>query len=135
MTWRHDVHAVAARFTAAIEALDLDALDRLLAPQATAWFNFMGPDGGVLTKQQVIDNLVTARTLMRDFRYVTTTREATALGYWQTGRIRCLMRSGAVATLRAALLAEVDDAGRITAYREWLDSADLAPLYAGMAAA
>jgi hypothetical protein len=129
---KFDIHAIAARFTAAIEQADVAALRAILTPGATAWFNYRGPEGATLSAEDAIANIIAMRRHVREFHYLSATRTPTETGYFQLSRVRCVTVRGTVLDTPVALDADVDPEGRIAGYREWIDSAHLAPFLAEM---
>jgi hypothetical protein len=123
-------HDVGARFTDAIERADTQLLREILTPGATAWFNYRGPKGGTLSRDEAIDNIVRMRGFVREYRYVEAARTLTEDGYWQKSRVRCVTNGGDVLEIFIALRAVVDQSLKITGYREWLDSAPLKSFFA-----
>ena len=127
-----DNHLVGARFTHAVESADADAMRAIFAADATAWYNYRGPEGLMMSSEDAIANILGMRRHVEDFRYVHASRVPTETGYFQISRIRCVTKKGTVLDLPVALDADVNAEGRITAYREWIDSKDLRPFLVEM---
>lgn len=117
--------ALARRFFAAVQAGDLDAVEKMYAPDAVGWLNA----GGVArSRDEILRVLRWMHHNVTDPRYDDVWCEATETGFVQRHVLHGTGPSGAL-ELAACIVATVVD-GRITRMYEYLDSAALAPLQA-----
>ena len=114
-----DVHAIAERFFAAIEAGDVAAVRELYAPDAAIWHN---TDGVVQTPDDNARTLGWITANLRDVRYTEVRRAATEHGFVQQHVLVATNRAGARIEVPACIVTTVRD-GRITRLDEYLDSA------------
>ena len=114
-----DVHAIAERFFAAIEAGDVAAVRQLYAPDAAIWHN---TDGVVQTPDDNARTLGWITANLRDVRYTEVRRAATDDGFVQQHVLVATNRAGARVEVPACIVTTVRD-GRITRLDEYLDSA------------
>lgn len=121
-----DALDVAAKFFAAIEAGDIDAVRATYAPHARIWHNndliFQDRDANLRTLGWV------TRTVS-DRRYDITRRVATPTGFAQEHVMRGTLPNGEAFAIHAAIFCDVEG-GQITALNEYLDTASAAPLVA-----
>jgi ketosteroid isomerase-like protein len=119
-----DVHELADRFFAAIEAGDIAAVRDIYAPDAEIWHNTDGlvqsPDDNARTLGWIAANL-------RDVRYTEIKRSATADGFVQQHVLVATNRAGARVEVPACIVTTVRD-GRISRLDEYLDSASVAAI-------
>jgi ketosteroid isomerase-like protein len=118
-----EIHALADRFFAAIEAGDVAALGSIYADDATIWHNFDQID------QSVADNLLVLGWMHANLgalRYVDIRRIIVDDGFVQQHLLTGHAAGGPLA-LPAMMKVTVND-GRITRIEEYLDTAQLAPL-------
>jgi ketosteroid isomerase-like protein len=121
-----DVHELADRFFAAIEAGDIAAVRDIYAPDAEIWHNTDGlvqsPDDNARTLGWIAANL-------RDVSYTKVKRSATDDGFVQQHVLVATNRAGARIEVPACIVTTVRD-GRITRLDEYLDSASVAAIMA-----
>ncbi|HEU4841934.1 MAG TPA: nuclear transport factor 2 family protein [Ilumatobacteraceae bacterium] len=121
-----DVHELADRFFAAIEAGDIAAVRDIYAPDAEIWHNTDGlvqsPDDNARTLGWIAANL-------RDVTYTKVKRSATDDGFVQQHVLVATNRAGARIEVPACIVTTVRD-GRITRLDEYLDSASVAAIMA-----
>ena len=102
----------------AIEAGDIDAVDRCYAPDMTLWFNATGKEIG---REENLEALVKGRDLHRrrtyDDRIINTFDDGFVVQY----TVNVVAHNGTKVPLSACLVAEVRD-GKITKLFEYLDS-------------
>ena len=121
-----DVHELAERFFAAIEAGDIAAVRDIYAPDAEIWHNTDGlvqsPDDNARTLGWIAANL-------RDVSYTKVKRSATDDGFVQQHVLVATNRAGVRIEVPACIVTTVRD-GRITRLDEYLDSASVAAIMA-----
>ena len=121
-----DVHELADRFFAAIEAGDIATVREVYAPDAEIWHNTDGlvqsPDDNARTLGWIAANL-------RDVSYTKIKRSATEDGFVQQHVLVATNRAGARIEVPACIVTAVRD-GRITRLDEYLDSASVAAIMA-----
>jgi ketosteroid isomerase-like protein len=121
-----DIHELADRFFAAIEAGDIAAARDIYAPDAEIWHNTDGlvqsPDDNARTLGWIAANL-------RDVSYTKVKRSATDDGFVQQHVLVATNRAGARIEVPACIVTTVRD-GRITRLDEYLDSASVAAIMA-----
>ena len=121
-----DVHELADRFFAAIEAGDIATVREVYAPDAEIWHNTDGlvqsPDDNARTLGWIAANL-------RDVSYTKVKRSATEDGFVQQHVLVATNRAGARIEVPACIVTTVRD-GRITRLDEYLDSASVAAIMA-----
>jgi uncharacterized protein len=125
-----DTHALAARFFAAIEASDVDAVRDIYHPDCVIWHNY-DPLEERNTGQSVTENLKVLVSLPKRIlgaRYDVVQREATETGFVQQHVLRGTMLNGEPFILPACLICVVEE-GRITRLDEYFDPAISARLY------
>ncbi len=121
-----DVHELADRFFAAIEAGDIATVREVYAPDAEIWHNTDGlvqsPDDNARTLGWIAANL-------RDVSYTKVKRSATEDGFVQQHVLVATNRAGERIEVPACIVTTVRD-GRITRLDEYLDSASVAAIMA-----
>jgi ketosteroid isomerase-like protein len=110
---------LAERLFKAIEAGDLDAVERLYAPHAEIWHN---TDGVVQSPADNLRTLTWVTTNLRDIAYTQIRRSATDDGFVQQHLLAATNRAGQRIEVPACIVVRVED-GRITRLDEYLDSA------------
>src|SRR5688572_6249739 len=119
-----DVHELADRFFAAIEAGDIAAVRDIYAPDAEIWHNTDGlvqsPDDNARTLGWIAANL-------RDVSYTKVKRSATDDGFVQQHVLAATNRAGHRVEVPACIVTTVSD-GHITRLDEYLDSASVAAI-------
>lgn len=116
--------AVAARFMAALEACDLDAVRELYAGDARLWHNF---DQQL---QSVEDNIRTLQWIhgkLDNLKYEIVRVEPIPGGYYQQHVLRGTLASGEPFAMPACAIVKVSQ-GKIVSLDEYLDSAHTTPL-------
>jgi ketosteroid isomerase-like protein len=125
-----EIHALAARFFAAIEASDVDTVREIYHPDCVIWHNY-DPLEVRGTGQTVTENLKVLVSLPKRIlgaKYDVVQREATETGFIQQHVLRGTMLNGEPFILPACLICVVKD-GRITRLDEYFDPAISAHLY------
>ena len=117
-----DVHELAERFFAAIEAGDITAVREVYAPDAEIWHN---TDGLVQTPDDNARTLGWITTNLRDLSYTKVKRSATDDGFVQQHVLVATNRAGNRVEVPACIVTTISD-GRITRLDEYLDSASIA---------
>ncbi len=125
---------LAERFSAAVVAADFDAFRSLTTPGCRVSYNYRITETESISREQAIANIARMRTVVREFGYRDVRRMVTADGFLQLHQVRCLTAGGVLLHVDVALLASVTD-GLITTYREFLDSAHVAPVMRELLAA
>jgi ketosteroid isomerase-like protein len=110
---------VAQRLFEAIEAGDIDAVEKLYAPDAEIWHN---TDGLVQSPADNLRTLTWVTTNLRDIAYTEIRRSATDDGFVQQHVLVATNRAGQRIEVPACIVVRVED-GRITRLDEYLDSA------------
>lgn len=121
---------LAQRFADAVLGGDFDAFRELTTENCTVWYNYVGADEQTLTREEAIANIRGMRPMVAKFEYQNVRRVPTENGYFQMADAHCRTLGGVDFVVPICLLAEVRD-GRISGYREFLDTKHLAPLFAG----
>ncbi len=119
-----EVEAVAARFFAAIEAGDVEAIRRIYAPDAVVWHN------NDEVEQAVEQNLVVLRWVIdhvKGWHYEDVRRSTFEGGFVQQHVGKGVAPSGQPFSMPACIVGRVHD-GRVTRIDEYLDSAAVAAL-------
>lgn len=119
-----EVEAVAAKFFAAIEAGDIDALRSLYSPDAKIWHNTDQID------QSVDENLVVLGWVIHNvkgWRYEDVRRTSYEGGFVERHVGKGIAPSGLPFAMPACIVGEVDG-GRVTRIEEYIDSAAVEPL-------
>jgi hypothetical protein len=125
MTSTDTIDALADRLTVAIADSDAEALSEVYTADAIAWHS---TDGVELPLPQLLD-LVRAIDGIATGEVTVKSRFATEAGFVQTQTNSYSLRDGTGGTtFDAALVAWVDETGRIKRVEEYLDSAGLKPL-------
>lgn len=119
-----DPLTVAARYTAALDARDDEALRDLYEPDALTWHN---TDGQEQTLEQNLAVLTGLRRAVPDLGLADVRVSATADGFVQQHTITGTARGGPLA-LASCLVVRLSAAGRIARIEEYLDSGGLRPL-------
>jgi len=121
-----DVEAVAARFFAAIEAGDTEAIQSIYAPDAVVWHNTDEVEQGVgqnlIVLRWVIDNV-------KGWHYEDVRRTSFEGGFVQQHVGKGSAPNGTAVAMPACIVGRVED-GRVTRIDEYLDSAGVAALTA-----
>jgi ketosteroid isomerase-like protein len=120
-----DVDAIADRLFTAIEAGDVDAVTALYADDAVIWHNF---DGVEQTPEDNVKVLAWLTAKVTDLRYEDVRRTPLADGFVQQHVLRASTAAGRL-DVPCCLVVRVAE-GRITRIDEYLDTAQLAPLFA-----
>jgi ketosteroid isomerase-like protein len=102
----------------AIEAGDIDAVERCYAPDMTLWFNATGE---VMSREANLAVLASGRELHRRRTYNDRIVNTFADGFVVQYTVNVVTHKGAEVALSACLVAEVRD-GKITQLFEYLDS-------------
>lgn len=121
-----DVEAVAARFFAAIEAGDTDAIEAIYTPDAVVWHNTDE------VEQAVAQNLVVLRWVIdnvKGWHYEDVRRTSFEGGFVQQHVGKGIAPSGAAIAMPACIVGRVER-GRVTRIDEYIDSAGVAALTA-----
>ena len=119
-----DVEAVAARFFAAIEAGDTDALRSLYSPDAVVWHNTDG------VEQTVDENLVVLGWVIHNvngWHYEEVRRTSYEGGFVQQHLGKGVAPSGLPFEMPACIVGQIAD-GRVTRIEEYIDSAGVEAL-------
>ena len=120
--------ALAARFVAAIEANDIDAIRAIYAPDARIWHNTDGIDFAGQTVDENLKVLAWMGRFLSDKRYDIIARSETATGFVQQHVLRAtITATGEAYAMPACIICTVVD-GRITKLDEYMDSAHVTPL-------
>jgi ketosteroid isomerase-like protein len=121
-----DIEALAARFFAAIQAGDIDAISEIYAPDAVIWHNTDQ------VEQSVEQNLVVLRWVtehVKGWHYEDVRRTCFPGGFVQQHMGKGTAPSGLPVAMPACIVATVRD-GRVTRIDEYIDSAGVAALTA-----
>jgi ketosteroid isomerase-like protein len=121
-----DALVVAQQLTRAIESADIERLAQLYAPNAIVWHS---TDSVEMKVQEVLE-LVRSIGRVSHCQVTVSSTLSTSTGFVQTQRNSYKFRAGAETSFHAALVATLDEDGRIVRLEEYLDSAGLAPLIA-----
>jgi ketosteroid isomerase-like protein len=105
-------------FMDAVEAGDVEAVERCYAPDATLWFNVTGEE---MSREDNLAGLVSGRSLHRRRTYDDRTIKTFDDGFVVQFTVRVVGHGGSVTPLSACLVAEVRE-GKITKIFEYLDS-------------
>ena len=117
---------VAAKFFAAIEAGDIDAVRAIYAPDATIWHN---NDGITQNRETNLKTLTWIARTLTNRHYDVSRLVATPTGFAQEHVMRATLPNGEAFAMPAAIFCDVEN-GQITVLREYLDTASAAPLLA-----
>ena len=120
---------IAETLTRAIAEADVEVLARTYAPDARIWHS---TDCVELTVNELL-GLTRQIAQVATATVEVTGRHRTETGFVQTHRATFVLPGGGTTSFHAALIAVLDDDGRITRLDEYLDSAGLAPLIEAMA--
>lgn len=118
---------IAARFFDAVVRGDRQAMDELLAPDATLWQNFSGRKH---RREQALALFAGLAQVAASARLDDVRRAGTATGFVEQHTLVVTTRAGTQMAGPGCFIATVRD-GRITQMEEYIDSAHLAPLMAG----
>ena len=119
---------LAARFCAAIEQGDIDAIRAIYAPDARIWHNTDGIDFSGQTVDENLKVLAWMGRFLSDKRYDIVRRSETATGFVQQHVLRAtITATGEPYAMPACIVCTVVD-GAITRLDEYMDSAHVAPL-------
>lgn len=116
---------VAERLFAAIMAGKVDEVRNVYAPDAVIWHN---NDNSSQTVDQNLAVLGWVVTHIKNLRYEEVRRQATDTGFVQQHVLRGIAPNGQVLEIAACIVCVVHN-GRITRLDEYLDSAQLKPLF------
>jgi hypothetical protein len=127
---REQILAAAEDLTRGMQDNDADVLGAVYSSDAIVWHNTDRRDASI---SELLDVVRVLRqrgscSMRVDERFVID------VGFLQTHTATYRFNSGASTEVQAALLAWVDDEGRITRVKEYLDSEALAPLIAAVTA-
>lgn len=126
---RHEQRlSVAAALTRGMQANDAAVLADVYSPTAIVWHN---NDRRELDVSELLE-VVQILQRKSECSIEVDLRQVTDDGFLQTHTAKYTFVDGTTAEVPAALIAWVDDAGRITRVNEYLDGADLAPLIAAI---
>jgi ketosteroid isomerase-like protein len=114
----------AERLTRAIVENDADAMAEIYTPGAVVWHS---TDQVELSLEQ-LQGLVRAIAAIASARVDVTGLHVTDTGFVQTQKNSYALSNGGATSFHAALVARLDDDGRIVRLDEYLDSAGLTPL-------
>jgi ketosteroid isomerase-like protein len=120
--------ALASRFVAAIEAKDVDTVRQCYAPKARIWHNV---DGKVQSVEENIRGVYWIHKVLGNVRYEIRQRLAIPGGFVQQHVLRGTLPSGESFAMPACVVCLVEN-GRIVSLDEYLDSAHVRPLFAGV---
>jgi hypothetical protein len=120
--------SVAGELTRGMQANDAAALAEVYSPTAVVWHNNDRRELAVRELLEVVQIMQRRSECSIDVEL----RQVTEDGFLQTHTAKYTFVDGTTAEVSAALIAWVDDAGRITRVKEYLDGADLAPLIAAI---
>ncbi len=120
---RSEALALAARFVAALETGDLDAMRDCYAPDAVIWHNTDGLDHPGQDREANVRMLAWMRRQLKTYRYDIQRREATSDGFFQQHVLRGETHLGETLALAAVVICRVAE-GRITRLDEYLREAD-----------
>lgn len=125
-----DVRAIAAEFTANVEACDLEALAAMYAPDGVVNINVMGIDKPAA---ETFETLQTMHRRAESLRYEVLEVIPTESGYVQRHllHIAVAQRADKAAqqlVIPACLVVKLDN-GLVTRVDEYIDSAQIAPLF------
>ena len=123
----HDPAAVLARFLAAIEAGDLDAVRGAYHPDAVIWHSHDRSEESV---EHNLRTLAWITTHLPGLRYTNVRRHGFSGGVVQQHDTVVAVPGSATLTMTACLVVRIDDDGLITRVDEYLDSAAVAELTA-----
>jgi hypothetical protein len=128
---REQILTAAEDLTRGMQANDADVLGTVYSSDALVWHNTDRRDASIGELLDVVRVLRqrSSCSMRVDERFVVD------VGFFQTHTATYRFDSGAGTEVQAALLAWVDDEGRITRVKEYLDSEALAPLIAAITAA
>ncbi len=116
--------ALAERLFTAIEAGDLDVVDRCYRDDVTTWANF---DGREADKARSLRVLAWLCSKLADRRYEVTRREIIEGGFLQEHVLHGTAPDGTAVAMPACIVATVSD-GLIVRLHEYLDPAGVAAL-------
>ena len=121
---------VANGFFNALLAGEAAALERLFAPHAVFWQNFLGRE---IPRDEFLAGFARLAHTVDDLHFEDVRRTATGAGFVEQHTLCGRTQSGAALAVRGCFIAAVED-GRIVRLNEYLDSAQLAPLRAARSA-
>jgi hypothetical protein len=127
---REQILTAAEDLTRGMQANDADVLGAVYSSDALVWHNTDRRDASIGELLDVVRLLAqqSSCSMTVDERFVID------VGFFQTHTATYRFASGAGTQVQAALLAWVDDEGRISRVKEYLDSEALAPLIAAVTA-
>ena len=116
---------VADRLFQSIMKADIDGVRAVYAPECVIWHNNDDTEQNVEANLRVL-GWVTKN--IRELRYEDIRRQETPTGFVQQHVLRGIGPSGKPVAIAACIVCRVDN-GRITRLDEYLDSAQVAPLF------
>ncbi|CAB4793539.1 unannotated protein [freshwater metagenome] len=126
-----DVYAIASRFIAYVEACDLDSLSAMYAPDGVVNINVLGLDQPAA---ETFETLKSMHQRAESLRYEVLEVIPTESGYVQRHRLHVVVPRAEDSeaqnlVIPACLIVKLDQGGLITRVDEYLDSAQIAPLF------
>lgn len=112
--------AIADDLVSAVERLDLAKVEEIFSPDIVMKYNVFDKPLG---RDEALAGISRMRGMCETFAYENVERLETENGYVQTATVAGRTDSGIPFSIETCVLAEIDDAGKIVAIKEYMDSA------------